>query len=249
MQCPRVPTGPRLIAALGAVATVVAFGLGAASHPPPAGAGLVGRALSGLGSSFAPPRGPTLRPYTPDCHHLIDPAFRGKCVVASGRTGTVAGVVEQERGAFGTQERDLVWHRQGRHWALAQVHVFENPGRLTSVWSDDVGRDGDRELVFAMPAGRPGFASELDLVEGTGEVAVYRFLGGGFAIVPVADRLVTYVPGWVGRRRAGAYYQEILIGFARGRWRILSIQRVPYADALARHRGAFYDSAAVAATS
>jgi hypothetical protein len=231
----------------------------APAPPPKANPAVIGLALSGVGSSLKPPTSPTDKPYNSDCHALIDPGFSGKCVVAVAPTGTVAGVVEQETAVLaprsasktaksgpGPQERDLVWHRVGKSWALALVHVFQNPGLPSLVWADDIERDHDPKLVFVMPSGRVGFGTELDLVEGTGAVTLYRSLGEGFADVPAAGGLVTYVPGWTEQDGPEDAYDQTLIGYSSGAWRVFSEQYVPDAAALRQHRGAFWDSRAVA---
>jgi hypothetical protein len=237
---------------------------------------VIGLALSGTGAGFAPPESPTDKPYSPDCHALIDPGFMGKCVVTAAPTGTIAGVVEKEasaggrvggpgqptrrapghaqspaaakRSAAGVQERDLVWRRQASSWDLVLVHVFQNAGLPSLVWADDIERDHDPKLVFVTPSGRAGFGTELDLVEGTGDVVLYRFLGQGFANVPEAGGLVTYVPGWTEQRGPANAYDQTLIGYSSGSWRVFSEQFVPDSSALRQHRGAFWDSRAVPAS-
>jgi hypothetical protein len=114
------------------------------------------------------------------------------------------------------------------------------------VWADDIERDHDRKLVFvARPVA--GFGTELDLVEGTGEVVLYRFLGEGFVNVPPAGGLVTYVPGWEEHHGPDDAYDQTLIGYSSGSWRVYSEQYVPDGPALAQHRGAFWDSRALPA--
>jgi hypothetical protein len=223
--------------------------------------GIIGLGLSGIGSSLQPPTSPTYRPYNSNCHRLVDPGFSGKCIVVGAPSGTVAGVVEIEpathdraRGAVGphphgpgAEERDLVWRQQGPRWELALVHVFENPGLPSLVWGDDVERDHDPKLVFVTPSTRAGFGNELDVVEGSGDVTLYRFLGQGFAYVPAAGGLVTYVPGWTEQRGPAAEYDQTLIGYSQGAWRVFSEQYVPDKAALQQHRAAFWDSQALPA--
>lgn len=239
----------------GAAASGVAAS-GPASTVPRANRGVVGLALSGIGAHLKPPTSPSYKPYSANCHNLLDPGFSGKCVVALGASGTVAAVVEEETAALGpgarhapVQERDLVWHRQGRRWSLAEVHTFQiSDGRPTLAWADDVERDGDPKLVFVTSSGRPGFGSELDLVEGTGEVTLFRFLGTGFGVVPPAGGLVTYVLGATESKPAGqGYYDQVLIGYSGGSWRVFSEQYVPGPAALAQHRGVFWDPRATPA--
>jgi hypothetical protein len=231
------------------------------SDLPKANPGVVGLALSGVGASLEPPANPTDKPFSSNCHTLIDPGFTGKCVMAVAPSGTVAGVVEEEPAARGpgptghaskysgpgAQERDLVWRRQGGSWALSLVHVFQNPGLRSLVWEDDIERDHDPKLVFVTPSDRSGFGDELDLVEGSGAVVLYRFLGQGFADVPAGGGLVTYVPGWTEQNGPDNAYDQTLIGYSSGAWRVFSEQYVPDAAALRQHRGAFWDSRAVAA--
>lgn len=248
-----------------------------AAPQPEANPSVIGLALSGVGASLQPPTSPTDKPYSPNCHLLVDPGFSGRCVVAVAPTGTVAGVVEQETAVLaarpapgsaskaastkrgvskegGTskigpdiQERDLVWRREGNTWALALVHVFQSPGPASLVWADDLERDHDPKLVFVTPSDRAGFGTELDLVEGTGSVTLYRFLGQGFANVPAAGGLVTYVPGWTEQHGPAEAYDQTLIGYSNGSWRVFSEQYVPDGAALRQHRAAFWDSRAVAA--
>jgi hypothetical protein len=222
---------------------------------------VVGLALSGLGATLKPPTSPTTQPYSSNCHGLIDPGFSGKCVIAVAPSGTVAGVVEEEtavqaqgvagrsakHGGPGVQERDLVWRRQSGSWALALVRVFHNPGLPSLVWADDIERDHDPKLVFVTPSNRSGFGAELDVVEGSGAVVLYRFLGEGFADVPAAGGLVTYVPGWTEQNGPANAYDQTLIGYSSGAWRVFSEQYVPDAAALSQHTGAFWDSRAMAA--
>jgi len=84
------------LAVLGSAAHVAATPARAAQVPaPPApSTGVVGLALSGLGSHLVPPLAPTDKPYSTDCHALVDRGFTGRCVTASSSAGTVAGVVE-----------------------------------------------------------------------------------------------------------------------------------------------------------
>jgi hypothetical protein len=216
--------------------------------------------LSGVGAHLRAPTSPSYKPYSADCRQLLDPAFTGKCVIAASPAGTVAGVVEgldlgkvpaaSNGQGSDIQERDLVWHRQGDRWELAEVHTFWNINGLeTRLWADDLGRDHDPQLVFVDLTDDPSFGSELDVVAGTGKVALYRFLGQGFADVPPEGGIVTYVPPWVEAKPADdGYYDQTLIGRSGGSWRVFSEQYVPDAAALAQHRGAFWDPDATPAS-
>ena len=219
-----------------------------ATIPPPSpSTGVIGLALSGLDTHLLPPTKPSYKPYSTDCHKLLDPAFTGKCVTATSSMGTVAGVVEVEHGAFGGQERDLVWHRRGDRWWLALVHVFNNPGLPTMLWRTDL-RQGHPDLVFVMPTALRGFGSELDVIEGNGAVSLYRFLGQGFADVPEPGYLVTYVPGSTEAKPADGYFDQLLIRYLGGAWRAVSQQYVPYPAALRQHKGVFWAPGAVGAS-
>ncbi len=223
---------------------------------------MVGLVLSGAGATLVPPSGPASEAYTPDCHALVDPGFAGKCVVATSALGTVTGVVEEETatgrspsgtpysaGTTGVQERDLVWRRKGARWVLALRRLFPaNTGLPSLLWADDVARNGDVDLVFVTPTDRAGFGNELDLVAGNGRVTLYRYLGQGFAEVPTAGGVVTYVPGWTEKNGPFSSYDQVLIGYSGGTWRVYSEQYVPIAAALDRHKGAFWDSRAVPAS-
>ena len=244
-----------------------------AAHPLRANPAVIGLALSGTGATLQPPTSPTNKPYSRYCHALIDPGFSGKCVVVAAPSGTIAGVVEVETvppppgaghgppatstvkpstnksptGRPGAQERDLVWRRDANSWSLALVRVFRDPGLPSLVWGDDIERDHDPKLVFVTPSVRSGFGSELDLVEATGDVVLYRFLGQGFTDVPPGGGIVTYVAGWTEQHGPEDAYDQTLIGYSSKAWRVFSEQYVPDASALLQHRGAFWDNQAVAA--
>jgi hypothetical protein len=250
------------VAVLGVALAVVGPPLSGGSHAPTGEPGVVGLVLSGAGASLVPPSGPSSKAYTPECEPLIDPGFAAKCVVATSAFGTVAGIVEQETatspsnggnpgsaGTAGVQERDLVWRREGDRWVLALRRLFTaNTGLPSLLWADDVERDGEVDLVFVTPTDRAGFGHELDLVAGNGHVTLYRYLGQGFAEVPAAGGIVAYVPGWTEQNGPSSAYDQVLIGYSSGSWRVFSEQYVPIAAALGQHKGAFWDSQAVPAS-
>jgi hypothetical protein len=249
-------------AVLGAVLALVGSGLAGGSHGPKGDPSVVGLVLSGAGATLVPPSAPTSRAYISQCHLLVDPGFSGKCVVATGALGTVAGIVEQETaialsasgspsavGSSGVQERDLVWHRKGARWVLALRREFPaSTGLPSHLWADDVARNGDVDLVFVTPTDRTGFGNELDIVAGNGRVNLYRYLGQGFAAVPAAGGVVTYVPGWTEQNGPFSSYDQVLIGYSGGSWRVFSEQYVPVAAALAQHKGSFWDARSVPAS-
>jgi len=219
---------------------------------PPPNRAVPGLALSGYGTDLVAPSSPSSRPYNPDCRYLLDPAFTGTCTVAQGPDGTVAGVVEREAGATAVQERDLVWHREGDRWELADVHVEQvgsrDPGLPTLLWRDNLVPGKGQQLVFVTATGRPGFGNALDVVDGTGTVALFRFLGEGFAVAPAGGGLVTYVPGSAEADPADAYFDQTLVAWQAGTWRAIAQQYVGYRAALAEHKGAFSGPGAVPAS-
>jgi hypothetical protein len=249
-----------LVASLALVATACGAAHAAAKHlarPSPvhsqvrrtslpgANPAVVGIALSGDGTNLLPPSRPSYKPYQRGCHSLADPGFGlMKCVVASAPDGTVAGVVEERTSERGPKlERDLVWRRKGQQWELALAHTFQNAGLATKLFADDLERDGDTKLVFITATDTPGFGRDLDIVEGTGEVVLWRYLGQGFVVVPSSGGLVTYMAGsTLGPSPAPPNaYDQLLIGYSGGAWRVLSQQYVPTRAALAQHRGVFSD--------
>lgn len=212
--------------------------------------GVVGLALGGGGASLVPPTSPTLRPYGPDCAQLVDPGFSGRCLVASGPRGTVAGVVEVllaaetsqgraqgHRAGPGSQERDLVWRRQGSHWALALRRVFQSRGLLTQLYASARPDEGTQVLLFISPSAAAHYGQELDIVSQTGQVELRRFLGQGFVVVPPQGGLVTYVPGWAEQSGPSGAYDQTFIRDLDGLWTIVAEQYVPDGAALAMHQG------------
>jgi hypothetical protein len=257
------PRGAVLLA-VSAVAALAVAGLSPSTTSAAPGLGpgpsVVGLVLSGQGASLYPPLRPTDKVYKADCHLLIDPGFTGKCALATGAQGTVAGVVEEETAALdarsgpatakvqAVQERDLVWRRRGRAWALALRRVFDRAGAPTELWAGDVQAAGAPDLVFVTPSDGGGFGNELDVVNGAGTVALYRFLGEGFVVAPGRGELVAYVPGWTEQRPVAGAYDQTLIGYSSGSWRVVSQQYVPNAAAWAQHHGPFRDAKAVPAS-
>jgi hypothetical protein len=226
---------------------------------PTGSASQLGERLTGVGTRLRPPTSPSSVPYTSDCQQLVDAAFAGKCIIAAGPSGDVAGVVEVEKAVPRKlrQERDLVWRQDRHHWALVEVYVTwvcvsgrlcgASPGLPAQLWSDDLARDGNADLVFVLPSDRAGFGSELDVVDEAGKVSLYRYLGGGFALVPNHGGLVVFTPGASEANPADEYFDQVFIRWQNSAWRLVSDQYVPYAAAFAEHRGAFYDPSALPA--
>ena len=48
---------------------------------------------------------------------------------------------------------------------------------------------------------------------------------------------MTYVPGWTEENGPFSAYDQVLIGYSAGSWRVFSEQYVPIAAALAQHKG------------
>jgi hypothetical protein len=126
--------------------------------------------------------------------------------------------------------------------------VFTNTGVATLLWAGDVQGPGSPCLVFVTPSDGSGFGNELDVVGGAGTVTLYRFLGEGFVVAPRPGELVAYVPGWTEQRPVEGAYDQTLIGYSAGSWRVVSQQYIPDAAALAQHAGPFRDAAAVPAS-
>ena len=89
--------------------------------------------------------------------------------------------------------------------------------------------------MFVTAAANPQFANELDVVETTGRVIMYRQLHGGFATVATAGGLQTFVPD------PNAGYDEAVIKYIGGAWRIISIRHVSQAQAQAESSQPFTD--------
>lgn len=215
------------------------------AQPP----GVVGMVLSGAGNSFTAPLSPTVKPFSSDCRTLLDPGYYGQCITVVAASGTIAAVVEvrkptsQTSGPAPAPERDLVYHKQGSSWDLVLRRTYStNTGIGTMLYESDVQRDGDPKAVFVRAAPNPRYGNELDLVEGTGKVTLYRQLHGGFALVPPGGGLRTFVPA-----RAGGYH-EALIKFERGAWRIVSLAHVTGSQARAESDGPFNDPEATFAS-
>jgi len=98
------------------------------------------------------------------------------------------------------------------------------------------------------PSDQEGFGHTLDVVEADGTVTLYRYLGQGFVVVPAAGGLVTYVPGWTEQLGPSGAYDQTLISYLDGAWRVVSEQYVPDEAALAQHSGAFVDRRATRAS-
>ena len=164
--------------------------------------------------------------------------------MVTGSKGTVAGVVEEETAALegrprpararaargrpargggpeatGTgrcQERDLVWRRHGRSWALVLRRVFTNTGVATRLWEADLQATGSPGLVFVTPSGAAVSATSSTSSAGPGRSSLYRFLGEGFVVVPGPGELVAYVPGWTEQRPVEGAYDQTLIAYTSG---------------------------------
>jgi len=216
----------------------------------PSTTSLIGLALGPSGTTLVPPDAPTAFPYTPNCRSLIDPGFYGSCVVVTAPSGTIAAISErqsdQQAGSSvtPTQERDLVYHRVGSAWHLALRRVTTSTGYAptSDLWQSDIDRDGDPKAVFVTPAPNSQFGNELDVVEATGAVTLYRQLHGGFATIASGGGLETYVPA------TPTGYDEAVINYSAGAWRITSVTQVSQAQAQAESDQPFYDPQGVQAS-
>jgi hypothetical protein len=96
-------------------------------------------------------------------------------------------------------------------------------------------RDGDPKAVFVTPAPNGEFGNELDVVDTSGSVTLVRQLHGGFADVASGGGLQTYVPDPAGG------YDEAVIDYRNGAWRIVSVTTVSQSQAQAENAEPFYD--------
>jgi len=203
----------------------------------------VGLVVNGSGNTFTSPSAPTVVPFSADCRALVDPGFFGQCLTVSAPTGTIAAIVEQQRRDYqpgqpiaAGQERDLVYRRQGATYALVLRRTPEpNGSGETRLYESDVNRDGDPKAVFVTPAPNARYGTELDLVEGSGVVTLYRQLHGGFAGVAAGGGLDSFVPD------PSQGYDEAVIRFGSGAWRIVSDARVSDSQAQAQNAQPFND--------
>jgi hypothetical protein len=188
-------------------------------------------------------------PYSPTCASVVDAGFVAlSCIVVHGRGGTTAGVVEVDEQSDvhgvapkGAQERDLVWHKVGGNWSLALRRLYQVGGRglYSHLYQAPLGGGRRQYLVFLTPAGRAGYGHEMDVVDSSGQVALYRFLGQGFVVVVPGGGVVTYVPGSQEQDGPAGAFDQSLIRTVGRRWALVSQQYVPDRDALAQHHGVF----------
>ena len=183
--------------------------------------------------------------------------------MATGAQGTVAGVVEQETAALEgagpgraggakvqqVQERDLVWRRRGRSWALALRRVFNTAAAPTRLWSGDVEARRPARPRLRHPFGRGGFGNELDVVDGTGRRSASTASWARASSSPPSPASWSPMcPAGPSSVPVAGAYDQTLIGYSAGSWRVVSQQYVPDAAALAQHHGPFRDAAAVPAS-
>ena len=118
---------------------------------------------------------------------------------------------------------------------------------LRSCWADDIERDGDPKLVFVARSAHAGFGTELDLVEGTGRSCCTGSWVTGSPTCPRQAGWSLTSPGGAEQNGPHNAYDQTLIGYSSGSWRVYSEQYVPDGSALQQHRAAFWDSQAVPA--
>jgi hypothetical protein len=204
---------------------------------------VVGLVLTGVGTTLTPPSAPTAKPYSTSCNTLVDPGFYGECLTVTAPGGTIAAIVEQQKETYQQgqpivtgQERDLVYRLVGGQYLLVLRRVPVASGESeTRLYSSDIMRDGDPKAVFVTPAPNGNYANELDVVDTTGSVTLYRQLHGGFADVATGGGLQTYLPD-----PQGGYY-ETVIRYQSGAWRIVSNTTVSQSQAQAENAEPFYD--------
>jgi hypothetical protein len=222
----------------------------ATTAPPataPPATSVVGLTLTGAGNTFTAPASPTTVAYNPACNSLFDPGYTGECVIVASPSGTIAALVEVPQQANGGapaagSERDLVYREVGNTWSLVLRRTPVSVGSYeeTKVYESDIMRDGDPKAVFVEPSANPQYANEIDVVEASGVVTLYRQMHGGFATVPASGGLDTYVPDPAGG------YDEATIAYTNGAWTITAASQVSQSQAQSLDSQAFYDPEAPA---
>ncbi|MHB1534895.1 MAG: hypothetical protein ACYC1D_09875 [Acidimicrobiales bacterium] len=226
-------------------ATTTATTAPPATAPPataPPTTTLIGLVLNGNGATLVPPASPTTVPFNGACQALIDPGFYGACVTVTAPSGTIGAITESQQNQGGAnvaiQERDLVYRRVGGTYSLALRRVTtatNGAGNTSTLWESDVNRDGDPKAVFVTPAPNSQYGNELDVVEATGVVTLYRQLHGGFATIAPGGGLETFVPS------STSGYDEAVIKYSGGAWRIASTAHVSATQGKADNNGPFSD--------
>ncbi len=204
---------------------------------------VVGLVVNGGGTTLTPPAAATVKAYSADCRTLLDSGFYGSCITVTAGSGTIVAIVEQQRQDYqpgqpitSGQELDLVYLRQGSQYALILRRVpVANGEAETRLYASDIMRDGDRKAVFITPAPNASFGNELDVVEASGAVTLFRQLHGGFADVAPSGGLQTYLPD----ARGG--YDATVIAYRQGAWRIISDSLVSQSQAQAENAQPFFD--------
>jgi hypothetical protein len=211
---------------------------------------LIGLVLSGSGNTFTAPSEPTTKPIGANCRSLFDPGFYGNCVTVVAPSGTIAALVEQQQQNYQSgqpittgQERDLVYREVDHAWSLVLRRTPVAAGEsMCELYESDIMRDADPKAVFVEPAANSQYANELDVVEGSGIVTLYRQLHGGFAAVPAAGGLDTYTPDPVDG------YDEADIAYSGGAWKITGLSHVSDSQAQSLSAQAFFDPHAISGT-
>jgi hypothetical protein len=204
---------------------------------------VVGLVLTGAGTTFTAPSAPTVVAYNSNCNTLIDPGFYGSCLTVTSASGTLAAIVEQQKETYQQgqpivtgQERDLVYRLVGNQYSLILRRIPVASGEAeTRLFASDIMRDGDSKAIFVTPAPNGEFGNELDVVDTSGSVTLVRQLHGGFADVASGGGLQTYVPDPAGG------YDEAVIDYRNGAWRIVSVTTVSQSQAQAENAEPFYD--------
>lgn len=208
----------------------------APAPPPPKSA--VGLVVDGQGATLAPPASPTTDAFNANCHALVDAGFSGSCVTVTSPGGTIAAIVETRETPGQTStapaERDLVYRQVGNTYSLRLRRVTA-ASSTTTLYASDVNRDGDPKAVFVTPAPNSQFGNELDVVDTGGAVTLLRQLHGGFATIGLGGGLKSFVPG------STSGYDEAVIRYSSGVWRIVSTAMVSQSQATAESSGPFTD--------
>jgi hypothetical protein len=183
--------------------------------------------VTGQGAVLQPASETRTTPLSTDCEALGDPGWTVTCGSTAVRGGVMAWLVETKPTADGrTARRALVFRRGvGQEWHLV-LRASDDAGTQFAnvrVRVEDLSGDGAKEIAYGFT--RPGASAVLavDVIEGTGPVAVHRELQKGAARVSTGQ-----LDTW--RRTDGSHFAHEVIQFRDGAWRIVASASVAPSD-------------------
>lgn len=159
------------------------------------------------------------------CHSAADPGWKiVECGALRGDSGVLVWLVEGR----GKGLRALVLREQTANaWMIVAAALDDDGTRFTKIGvrGDDLSGDSRPELVFGFHRVGPGATLALDLVEGTGRVAVHRELPRGGALLAKGELTV-----WAALDDGTGAFERVAIRFAVGAWRAVATERVQPRD-------------------